>query len=161
MSPYLHGKVGGHSWVPGNMSRVGKAGIHGHSLPIHVWTTGIYWTTELKRYSRKFTCFIPTLWSEIKEKETPIDIPVALGGTCPSDLHGGAVGLEGGLEDNGDHWSSEEAALLVCCTLPQSVCLPGSFAFVELGQWLSSDFQVPNFYYYDSVFCPCAPFLLC
>lgn len=75
------------------------------------------------------------MWSEIKGKETPIKIPVALGGTCPSGLlHAGAVGLEGGPEDDGDHWSSEEAALMVCCTLPQSVCLPGSFAFVELGQ---------------------------
>lgn len=52
---YLHGIVGRHAWVPGNMTWVAKAGVHGQSLAIHVRPVGIYWATELTREHRKFT----------------------------------------------------------------------------------------------------------
>lgn len=56
-SAYLHVKVVGQAVqtgvsMPGNVSWVGVAGIHGHSLAIHVWamrTRGARGTTELER----------------------------------------------------------------------------------------------------------------
>lgn len=68
-SGYLHGIVGRHAWVPGNMTWVAKAGVHGHSLAIHVRPVGIYWAAELTREQRKIHSqrLISTFWTEITQ----------------------------------------------------------------------------------------------
>ena len=93
-------------------------------MTITRWTSGkILENIELQKVSQVILC-----------------IPVALGGTCPSCLHGCAAGLVADCGGEGGRWPSEgeEVVVLACCPLPLSVCCPyppGSYAYVELAQW--------------------------
>lgn len=68
---YLHGIVGRHARVPGNMAWVAKAGVQGHSLAIHVRPVGVYWATELTGEQRKFTCAASCLHFEQETRAEP------------------------------------------------------------------------------------------